>query len=379
MSVFKTKKSGELYWYDFQINGHRFYGSTKCTSRKEAEKVEAVERDRAKALTKAAKFAAGSLQIDHVAARYWDQVGQHHAGSDTTERDLARLVAYFGPDKSMTEITDGDVAKLVAWRRGQQVVRLRKIRGKLTQDPTAPLIAPATVNRSTTEVLKKLFTFAKGEGVSFEHEPSFKKHWLKEPEERVRELHDGEADAIGLVTRDDYRPLFDFVRASGLRQAECVQLKWSEVNWGTRQIVKLGKGRRRVTFPITDTIRQILWPLQGHHTEYVFTYVAEKTIKDKTVRDRRYPMTLSGVKTRWRRMRAETGISDFRFHDFRHDFGTKLLRKTGNLKLVQKAMNHADLKTTARYAHVLDDEVAAAVEDISNSRVKSRDLITKVV
>ena len=73
------------------------------------------------------------------------------------------------------------------------------------------------------------------------------------------------------------------------------------------------------------------------------------------IRGERYPITVSGVKTSWRRLRKAAGVSDFRFHDFRHDFATKLLRKTGNLKLVQRALNHADLKTTARYAHVLDD------------------------
>ena len=44
MSVFRTKKSAPYFWYGFQIRGRRFYGSTKCTSRKEAEKVEAVEK-----------------------------------------------------------------------------------------------------------------------------------------------------------------------------------------------------------------------------------------------------------------------------------------------------------------------------------------------
>ena len=44
---------------------------------------------------------------------------------------------------------------------------------------------------------------------------------------------------------------------------------------------------------------------------------------------------------------------------------TKLLRETGNLKLVQRALNHADLKTTTRYAHVLDDEVAEALERVA--------------
>ena len=60
------------------------------------------------------------------------------------------------------------------------------------------------------------------------------------------------------------------------------------------------------------------------------------------------------------------GIKEFRFHDFRHDFATKLLRQTGNLKLVSKALNHADIKTTARYAHVLDEDIAVAVEQVQN-------------
>jgi len=46
--------------------------------------------------------------------------------------------------------------------------------------------------------------------------------------------------------------------------------------------------------------------------------------------------------------------------------------ETGNLKLVQKALNHADLKTTLRYAHVLDSEIADAMERVTESRRNSR-------
>jgi site-specific recombinase XerD len=55
-----------------------------------------------------------------------------------------------------------------------------------------------------------------------------------------------------------------------------------------------------------------------------------------------------------------------------HDFGTKLLRETGYLKLVQRALNHADIKTTTRYAHVIDAKVAKAMERVEESRNKSR-------
>jgi site-specific recombinase XerD len=58
----------------------------------------------------------------------------------------------------------------------------------------------------------------------------------------------------------------------------------------------------------------------------------------------------------------------FRFHDVRHDFATKLLRQTKSLKLVSIALNHADVKTTSRYAHVLDGEVADALQRLSQSK-----------
>jgi integrase len=187
-----------------------------------------------------------------VAGRYWQEVGQHHAGADNTERQIGFLIAFFGKDKSLTDITGDDVTKLVAWRRGH---RVRK---------DGPLISPFTVN-DTTEQLKKLFTRAKVWGVRFDHEPQWRKHWLAEPQERVRELSDDEAERLDGATRDDLAPFFAFARASGLRLRECL-LRWSEVDWSARQIRKLGKGGKLVTTPITPTIREILWPLRGTTT-----------------------------------------------------------------------------------------------------------------
>lgn len=167
------------------------------------------------------------------------------------------------------------------------------------------------------------------------------------------------------------------VRTSGLRLAEAVTLTWSEVDWSARQIRKPGKGGKLVTVPITSTIREILWPLRGHDPKQVFTYIAQRT-RDGRMKGRRYPLTYSGVKITWRRLRKRAGVVGFRFHDYRHDLGTKLLRETGNLKLVQRALNHADLKTTTRYAHVLDDEVAAALERVTESPKKSPSKIRQV-
>ena len=368
MSVYKSKKSP--YWqYDFQTGGHRFHGSTECTARKDADKFEAVEREKAKTLVKAMRRSRASLLIDDVADRLWNDSAQHDADPKATSKNFDRLIGYFGKTKPLTDIGHNEGKQLVAWRRGHRI--------KDRKD--AALISNATVNRSTIKVLQRLFTFAKSEGAMFDNEPKWKDLLLPEPLERVRELQDGEAAALDEVMRDDYGSFFDFVRASGLRQKECVTLRWSEVNFGTRQIVRLGKGGRRVVFPITDTIRDILFPLQGQHSEFVFTYIAIYGNKRLgRVRGQRYPLSLNGARSAWQTMRNKSGVRDFRFHDFRHDFGTKLLRDSGNLKLVQKAMNHGDIKSTLRYAHVLDEDVASAVEAVAKSRNKSRTTVRKV-
>ena len=97
--------------------------------------------------------------------------GKYHAGPGNTERDLTRLIAYFGKTKLLTEITDSDVTKLVAWRRGHK-------------RPDGTLIASDTVNRSTTGQLRTLFAFVKAEGVQFDQEPQWHEHMMTKPEER---------------------------------------------------------------------------------------------------------------------------------------------------------------------------------------------------
>lgn len=374
MSVYRPKGS-PFYHFDFWFRGRRFYGSTAKTSRRDAEQVERAEREKAKQIAAQERGNSAVLTIDAAAGRYWSEVGQHHAGKDTTWRDLERLIGYFGPTKLLAEIADDDVTKLVAWRRGQRVARHRKLaRADAAPDP---LVSNATVNRSTLEPLKKLFGRARRNwGARFEREPNWKAHRLPEPQERVRELRDDEADRLEAARRADYEPFFAFAHASGLRLRECL-LRWSEVDWTAKQITKKGKGGKTITCPITPTIRAILWPLRGHDPLHVFTFVALRTRGGRVkggnkVKGARYPVTYSGAKSEWKRERKRAGVVGFRFHDFRHDVGTKLLRATGNLKLVQRALNHSNIATTTKYAHVLTDEVAAALETVTRSRNKSR-------
>ena len=107
--------------------GHRFYGSTKATTRREAEKVERTEREKAKADVAHMEAARTSLRLDDVAGRYWSQA-QHHAASRNIWKRLSLLIEFFGKDKLITDITDDDVRALIAWRRGHRSLQGRKPR-----------------------------------------------------------------------------------------------------------------------------------------------------------------------------------------------------------------------------------------------------------
>jgi integrase len=380
MSVYKPKKS-PFYAYDFQLDGRRFHGSTGAKGKREAEKVEAAERQKAESLLKSERAVGHApLTIDLATARYWQEVGQHHAGRETTWTNLGRLVDHFGPAKLLAEITDDDVARLAAWRRSQTVKGRQTVRNPL--DPRrsvpAPLISLSTVNRSTIEPLQKLFNRARRVWkVLLPNEPDWSLHLLREPTERVREVRQQEERSLEEAIRPDYLPLIRFARAAGLRLAECL-MKKSSVDLHVGRIRTRGKGGKPIDHPITADMRAILMAEMANPTDSVFTYAAVRAMKGPKGHPRgaRLPITASGLKTMWRRSRTSKTRPvlppDLRFHDLRHDFATKLLRETGNLKLVQRALHHSKVETTTRYAHVLDEEVLAGMEAVEKSRKKSR-------
>lgn len=351
MSVYLHKVS-ETYHYDFQIRGRRFHGPTGCTSEREAKLVEKRRREEAREeLKRAESEATQPMTWGRASSRYWEEVAVHLRGTgpDNALWSLDWLTREIGATTPIAQITNDTVARLVAKRRLEP--------GRTTKKP----IAPATVNRSMTEPLRKVLNRAETVWEQKVARIAWKKHMLEEPQERVRELSEVEETRLFDVLREDYHPLMHFAIMSGLRLGEISTMRWADIDWGGRRIFVNGKGGKRAPIPLSPSFRDLLWPLQGDHEEFVFTYVARRT-RDGKIRGQRYPITRAGLKSAFNRALPHADIADFRFHDTRHTTATRVLRKSGNLKVVQRLLRHSNIETTMRYAHVMDSDIMDAIE-----------------
>ncbi|WP_425347582.1 tyrosine-type recombinase/integrase [Sinorhizobium mexicanum] len=349
------------------MSGRRFHGTTKARNKRDAEAFERLLKEKAKQeVEQFRKTGNVPLTIDIAVGRYWTEKAQHRVDRKYFFAVLERLVQYFGKDKRLDEIDDDAIITLVAFQRKQ----LRWGKSKLKHAEVKTL-SNATINRQTLVPLKAIFRRARVLwGYHLPHEPQWKEHLLKEPRERVREFQPEEQQALDRSIREDYQPWYQFLHLSGRRFKETL-LRWSDVNWESGEIRTMGKGDVEVWTPITPSIREILESCRGHHPEFVFTFVARATSQGK-VGGQRYPITYHGAISQWQGDRARSGVKNARLHDHRHNRATKLLRECRNLKIVQRVLNHANITTTAKYAHVMDDEVAEALERNAKSRNLSR-------
>ncbi len=148
---------------------------------------------------------------------------------------------------------------------------------------------------------------------------------------------------------------------TGLRLAEMLDLTWKDINLMTGQLkVVAGKGDKDRILWINDDMLQELcnWRKDQSETigksEYVFSTRECKRLKDSDIRQMLYKYSQKALNKR---------ISP---HILRHTYATDLLRETKNIRLVQKALGHADLSTTMIYTHIVDDELENALKSFRN-------------
>jgi|TARA_Y100000294_G_scaffold36327_1_gene31823 integrase len=148
---------------------------------------------------------------------------------------------------------------------------------------------------------------------------------------------------------------------TGLRLGELTGLEWSRVNIFNKTIlIDNSKNGEQRTIPLNkyalDVVKQRL-RVKSLKYDYVFINRYSWKINPNSLRDA------------FRKILRKVEITDFRLHDLRHSFATRLTQADVDLYKISKLLGHKDIKMTQRYAHHCPNSLKPALEVLESDYV----------
>ena len=127
---------------------------------------------------------------------------------------------------------------------------------------------------------------------------------------------------------------------TGCRLNEILTLRWDDVDRTAGEFrLRDGKTGARMV-PLTPAADAVLAEIaRVPHNPWIVAGKAPGT----------HLATITGA---WYRVRTRAGLDDVRIHDLRHSFASRALAAGESLSMIGKLLGHADLQSTARYAHL---------------------------
>jgi site-specific recombinase XerD len=152
---------------------------------------------------------------------------------------------------------------------------------------------------------------------------------------------------------DHLTPMVLLSLNTGLRYGELASLEWKAVDLPARNLTVTGrtsKSTKTRHIPLNDEAMDVLkrWRTATSATGLVFANADGSRI--------------GSVKTAWLAILKEAKIEEFRWHDLRHSFASKLVQRGAALIEVRDLLGHSDFKLTLRYAHLAPKQTASAVQ-----------------
>ncbi len=157
---------------------------------------------------------------------------------------------------------------------------------------------------------------------------------------------------------DHLRPMTLLALNTGLRRGEIFQLRWSDVDEKQKLLTVRGDGAksgqtRRV--PLNDVALSTLqvWGRQlGKPAPEALIFAGREG-------------QLTRIDTAWGSLMKLAKVKNFRFHDCRHDFASRLVMAAVPLNTVRELLGHQSLEMTMRYAHLAPQHLHTAVANLS--------------
>jgi integrase len=246
--------------------------------------------------------------------------------------------------RTLDEITAGDVEKIRA-ERLKSTTRATEDRehGRKT-------VTPATVNREVA-FLRHVFNVAIRDGKT-ERNPVTKLRFFQE-RGRVRYLSDDEAPKLmeALATDED-RQRVTVLLHTGLRKAEFLGLRWRHVDFkaGVLTIPRSKNGEARHV-PMNATVREILARRPRSLNREALVFPNGAGMVDLRWAEKAFPEAARTAQ-----------IEDFRLHDLRHTFASRLVMAGVDLLTVMQLGGWKSLAMVQRYGHLSPGHRQSAVE-----------------
>jgi len=219
---------------------------------------------------------------------------------------------------------------------------------------------PGTVNRHLT-LLKAFLRNAVANGNLVEDPARFVKK-LRENNQRVRFLSDAEQERLFDALPKKYRPVVRFAILTGLRRGETFQLEWRDIDFVNRTLtVREPKEGRTKRLPMSHAAYELL--------------LGERPASPRCSNRRVFPFDAHNFVNRiFIPSVRRSEIQDFRFHDLRHCFASRLAMRGVDLATIGTLMGHHDIRMTQRYAHLTEDRLRAAIELATDTATDTSDL-----
>lgn len=362
--IFSSKKqTWHLRYWDGDARKSRQLGDIRDLPTREAAEKEAAPL--IKVFTKPAPAAVPTLRM---IAEQFTRDGMSERYS-TRRAYLTWVQNYIVPRWGDTLITNLETKEIRLWIRG------------LCKPNGSPLSAKS--KKHIKVLLGMLWGFAREAKL-------VPKEWASPTDFKLREADLGpvsEYEAVSLTEEQFHKVLshledpaaWTIAQVSlcfGLRISECLGLQWGDVDWFKNQLTlrravvrgHLGalktKGSRR-TLAIDARVLAILkvWRGRSEFTadeDWIFASPAQLG---------RQPISYSQVRIWYGEAAEKAGVQHFGTHTMRHTYRSWMAEAGTALEVQQRAMRHADIRTTTGYGHAPQKELVEVQRRIADMAV----------